>query len=175
MGVPYIPVRGLAASDVFERRDDMMVVPNPFDPEEETVVALAQRPDVALIHASKADREGSALVSRNGDALLIAQASHKVIVTAEEIVDRLRGDEPGGQFIPAINVTAVVEAPRGAHPTGMPGHYEMDAAHIREYVAAAVDDDSFHGYLDRYVLGASEQQYQERVGVPAAAPAPAAV
>jgi len=35
MGVPFVPIRGLAGTDVFKRRDDMMIVPNPFDSEED--------------------------------------------------------------------------------------------------------------------------------------------
>lgn len=163
MGVPYIPVRGLAGTDVFKRRDDMIIAPNPFDPTEETVVALAQNPDVAILHALRADRDGNALLRKHGEDVMIAQASRRVIVTAEEIVDRVTADDEGGQYLSAINVTAVVHAPCGAHPAGVPGRYEMDTPHIREYIAASQDDASFQAYLHKYVIGKTEAEYQDLV------------
>lgn len=163
MGVPYIPVRGLAGTDVFERRDDMIMAPNPFDPDEVTVVALAQNPDVALLHATKADAEGNALLRKHGEDVMVAQASSKVIITAEEIVDRVTIDDPDGHFISTINVSAIVHAPNGAHPTAVDGYYDMDREHIQKYLECSTDDESFQRYLAQYVLGVSEQEYQERV------------
>lgn len=163
MGVPYIPVRGLAGTDVFKRRDDMIIAPNPFDSSEETVVALAQTPDVAILHAQRADRDGNALLRKHGEDVMVAQASARVIVTAEEIVDRVTADDEGGQYISAINVSAVVHAPGGAHPAGVPGYYDQDADHIREYLRAASDDALYRAYLDKYVRGKTEEEYQALV------------
>ena len=164
MGVPYIPVRGLAGTDVFARRTDMMIVHNPFDPDEKTVVAMAINPDVAICHAIKADRWGNAVFRRGGDELLIAQASTKVIVTAEEIVDQVTENDPDGVFISSLNVTAVVHTPHGAHPTAVPGKYEMDREHIKEYIVAARSDATFRAYLEKYVIGKTEAEYQALVG-----------
>lgn len=168
MGVPYIPVRGLAGTDVFARRDDMMLDRNPFNEDEVNVVAVAQNPDVAILHARKADKDGNALLRRHGEDVMIAQASNRVIITAEEIVDRVTPDDIGGRYISAINVTAVVHAPCGAHPTGVDGYYDMDREHIEEYVRASTDDDSFRAYLDRYVIGKTEAEYQALVNQPVA-------
>ena len=75
----------------------------------------------------------------------------------------MTADDEGGQYISAINVTAVVHAPHGAHPAGVPGLYEMDTPHIREYIAASQDDASFQAYLQRYVIGKTEAEYQDLV------------
>jgi glutaconate CoA-transferase subunit A len=160
MGVPYIPVRGLAGTDVMERRDDMLMAYSPFDENELNVVAKAQNPDVAILHASKADEQGSAILRAFGEDVMIAQASAKVIVTAEEIVDRVAPGDPGGSYISSINVTAVVHAPGGAHPTAVDGYYERDREHIEEYVLSSESDESFQRYLERYVLGKTEEEYQ---------------
>lgn len=165
MGVPYIPVRGLAGTDVFARRNDMMIIHNPFNPDEKTVVAMAINPDVAICHAIKADRWGNAVFRRGGDELLISQASAKVIVTAEEIVDRVTEDDPDGVFISSLNVTAVVHTPHGAHPTAVPGMYDMDQEHIKEYIAASQSDETFRQYLQKYVIGKTEAEYQALVGI----------
>lgn len=78
-------------------------------------------------------------------------------------MDKVTADDEGGEFISAINVTAVVHAPGGAHPSGVTGLYEMDQEHIREYIKASQDDESFQAYLNRYVLGKSEAEYQSMV------------
>lgn len=163
MGVPYIPVRGLAGTDVFKRRDDMILAPNPFDPDEITVVARAENPDVAILHGLKADREGNAILRRFGEDVMVAQASRRTIVTVEEIVDRVTPEDTSGQYISAINVTAVVHAPRGAHPAGVPGYYGRDDAHIRRYLDASTSDDAFQAYLEEFVYGIDEAEYQRRV------------
>ena len=119
MGVPYVPVRGLAGTDILARRTDMLIAHNPFNAEEKDVVAMAINPDVAICHALKADKFGNAIFRRGGDELLVAQASDRVIVTAEEIVDQVTAADPDGQFISSLNVTAVVHAPHGAHPFGV--------------------------------------------------------
>jgi glutaconate CoA-transferase subunit A len=168
MGVPYIPVRGLAGTDVFERRDDMMLAPNPFDPSEITVVALAQNPDVAILHGLKADREGNAILRRFGEDVMVAQASRRTIVTVEEIVDKVTPEDTSGQFISSINVTAVVHAPMGAYPTAVPGRYGRDDAHIRRYQDASVSDEAFQAYLDEFVYGLTEDEIRNRFALPSA-------
>lgn len=173
MGVPYIPVRGLAGTDVFARRHDMMIAHNPFNPDEKTVVAQAINPDVAICHAIKADPRGNAVFRRTGDEVLIAQASRRVIVTTDEIVDEVTAADPDGDFISSLNVTAVVHTRYGAHPSSVPGKYEMDREHIQEYIAAAQSQETFDAYLEKYVLGKTEEEYLELVGLPAPTPASA--
>lgn len=173
MGVPYIPVRGLAGTDVFARRDDMMIAHNPFNPDEKTVVAQAINPDVAILHAIKADRWGNAVFRHVGDEVLIAQASRRVIVTTDRVVDEVTAADPEGDFLSSLNVTAVVHTSHGAHPAGVPGQYEMDRAHIQEYITAARSQETFDAYLEKYVLGKTEEEYLALVGLPALESAPA--
>lgn len=67
-------------------------------------------------------------------------------------------------------MTAVVHTPHGAHPTAVPGKYEMDQEHIKEYIVASRCDATFRAYLEKYVIGKTEAEYQALVGnqVPAA-------
>jgi len=171
MGVPFVPIRGLAGTDVFKRRDDMMIVANPFDADEDIVIARAENPDVAILHGLKADREGNAILRRHGEDLVVAQASRKVILTVEEIVDKVSPDDPDGTYISTINVTAVSHAPFGAHPTGCPPHYEIDKRQIKEYLECSGNDEAFQAYLDKYVHShKTHEEYLERFGVASAAP-----
>ena len=150
MGIPYVPVIGLVGSDLTTNRDDMRIEPDPFEPERKTLVAKALRPDVALLHGLKADREGNILLGRASDDVLLAEASRRTIVSVEEVVDRL-DDAEMGAALPALLVDGVLEAPFGAHPCACPGRYPADAAHMAEYLQAAQADETFRAYVERTV------------------------
>jgi glutaconate CoA-transferase subunit A len=163
MGVPYIPVIGLVGTDLLKRRDDMVVAPDPFDGKTMSVVARAMRPDVAVFHVHKADRQGNVSCGYHAEAVILAEASKHVIVTAEEIVDRLGEKDATGTFVPSIHVDAVVHAPFGAHPAGLEGRYGPDKVHMQRYVAAARDDASFAEYLRAHVFDiASHEEYLDK-------------
>lgn len=163
MGVPYIPVIGLVGTDLLKRRDDMVVAPDPFDGKTLSVVAKAMRPDVAVFHVHKADRAGNVSVGYHVEAVMLAEASQHVIVTAEEIVERLTEEEATATFIPSILVDTVVHAPFGAHPAGLEGRYRVDKAHMQRYAAAARDDASFAEYLRTHVFDVhSHEEYLAR-------------
>ena len=163
MGLPFIPTLGYAGSDVIERRDDFTIVPNPFNAEEKYVVARAINPDVAILHGLKGDRAGNVLVRKRGEELMLAQASRRVIVTVEQLVDQVSPDDPDGVFMPSIHVTAVAHVPFGAHPTAAPGYYDADEAGIQEYVTASASEETFSEYLRKYVFEPeSHEGYLER-------------
>ena len=107
MGVPYIPVIGLVGTDLLKRRDDMVLAPDPFDGKTISVVAKAMRPDVAVFHVDRADRQGNVSCGYPVEAVILAEASRHVIVTAEVVVDRLDEKDATGTFVPSILVDAV--------------------------------------------------------------------
>ena len=152
MGVPYVPIVGLVGTSLLEKRTDMKICADPFDGQTLTVVAKALRPDVAVFHVQKADAEGNVSTGYASDNVLLAEASRLVIVTAEEIVERVTEKEAEGSFMPGIFVHRVVHAPFGAHPGACPGRYPVDKAHMADYVRASADDASFAAYLRRTVL-----------------------
>lgn len=166
MGVPFVPTLGYAGTDVIERRDDFAVVPDPFNPDERIVVGKAINPDVALFHGMKGDKRGNVLVSRDGEAPMLAQASRRVLVTVEEVVEEVGRDDPSGTYIPGIHVTTLAHASYGAHPTACHGYYETDAGLIEEYVAASSSDEAFSEYLKRYVFDvAGHEGYLQLMGL----------
>src|SRR5688572_25340407 len=163
MGVPYVPVIGLVGTDILKRRDDMVLAPDPFGEGTVSVVAKAMRPDVAVFHVDKADRDGNVSCGYFAEVVILAEASRHVVVTAEEIVDQVNEADAVGTFIPSILVNTVVHAPFGAHPGGLSGRYAPDAAAMKEYVAASRDDASFTAYLEEHVFGTrSHEDYVER-------------
>jgi glutaconate CoA-transferase subunit A len=180
MGVPYVPVMGLVGSDLLRQRDDMKVLPDPFEPTKTTVVARALRPDAAVFHAHRADRAGNVDIGVHTDDVILAEASRHVIVTVEEVVDSLSFGDAKGTFLPGIDVEAVVHAPFGAHPAGCPDHYPVDRAHMQRYVEAAKSDAAFEAYLQEFVFGVASHEEYIALHVPAewrserATPAPGA-
>jgi glutaconate CoA-transferase, subunit A len=152
MGIPYVPVIGLAGSDLLRRRDDMKLLPDPFHPERKTVVAQALTPDVALFHGLRADRAGNVHFGYPNDNTLLAEASRTVIVTVEELVDELAPADRAATFMPGILVHGVVEARYGAHPAIAPGAYPLDGEHLTWYAAQAGSDAAFADYLRQTVF-----------------------
>jgi len=156
--IPFIPLRGLLGSDLVVHRPDWKTIDNPFAQESEKpdpiLLLPAIRPDVALIHAPYADRDGNIFIGRRRDFALMAQASKQgALVTVEEVrdIDLMALEETAAGVLPAIYVEATAVAPRGAWPLGLPGSYEIDEAHFRRYGELARTQDGFARYLDEFV------------------------
>ena len=102
--------------------------------------------------------------SHGYDDRMVAQASDRVIVTTEEIVDYNLAEDPrGGYLVPWPFVSMIVHVPNGAHPGAMKPLYETDAEHMQEYFVAAGTDEGFQAYLDKYIIGHTEEEYQRMV------------
>ncbi|NWF56209.1 MAG: hypothetical protein HXY45_15605 [Syntrophaceae bacterium] len=167
MGLPYIAVRGLLGSDLLKHRPDLKVQENPFHRGEEIVVAQSIRPEVAVFHALKADRWGNAVTPGLRDDPMMARASRRAIVTAEEIVDHelTPADALHNTFLPAIDVDGVVPARFGAHPGSCGLSYPVDEPRVREYLNAAKEEKAFRAYLEKYVFSVSgHPEYLRRAG-----------
>lgn len=146
-------------------RKDLRVIKDPYSGKDYVVVPPII-PDVAVIHALKGDRFGGVTVLGSRNDRLLATAAKKTIAVIEALVEP---DEvlPGLQevYVAPLHIDAVVLAPGGAHPTACPGRYEVDAAHIMTYIAAAKDEASFQTYLDNYIVGpADHDAYLKTVG-----------
>ncbi|GAA0997298.1 CoA transferase subunit A [Acrocarpospora macrocephala] len=162
-GVPYLPYRGPFGSDIPARYPEIYATTAcPFTGEELTAVR-AIRPDVAIVHALRADAEGNAQWDgTSGPDVEMAKAAGRVIVTCEEIVDRdVIVANAHMTKLPGYYVEAVIEAPFGAHPTSHIPRYAMDAWELMDY-AAAVSGPAFSDYLGQ-IRGESEAEYRERV------------
>jgi hypothetical protein len=96
-----------------------------------------------------------------------AAASRKVIISTDEIIDHddIRKD-PSKTTIPYYMVDAVVYAPFGAYPGGLPGVYEMDFEHFAEYNTLERQG-QLKSYLDKYVysVGSHLGRLEKRVGL----------
>jgi len=171
LGLSFLPTKVMAGTDIVKLRrfdeDKAADVRCPFT-DEPYVAVRAIRPDVAIIHASRADASGNTQVF--GSTSIIeeqARASKRVIVTVEEIVDTAEiSRHPERTILPSFMVESVVEVPFGAHPAGMFRYYNEDDEHIRHYWQASRGADTFQAYLDEYVLGTTDHwSYLEKIGI----------
>jgi glutaconate CoA-transferase subunit A len=135
-GIPFMPIAGMSGSDIVPGR--FLSVPNPYG-KGEVVTAPALEPDWAVIHVQEADTAGNARIQGTQfEDVLMAKAARHVLITCERIVN---GADFAGQpeltSIPAFQVDAVVEAPRGAWPASCAGHYDVDERYLAEYYGVA--------------------------------------
>lgn len=151
-GSPFMPLRGLIGTDLLRHRDDWRVVDNPLaDGGDPIVLIPAIKPDVTIFHVPLADRFGNVWIGRRRELAAMAYASRTVLVTVERIVEQnLLADEMSAAgVLPALYVTAVARAPKGAWPYGLWGEYPTDSAEIARYAKAARTADGFSAYMAR--------------------------
>lgn len=151
MGVPFLPVRGILGSAYLAVNPRFRIMPDPFSGEN-LVGVQALIPDVTLVHGARGDARGNLLIPRVSDWGLAVTASLKVIATVEEFVDGPLEDQPEWRLIPGIWLTALVLCPGGAAPTGYPGYYPQDEAHLTLYLENARTEEAFALYLKDHVL-----------------------
>lgn len=133
-GMPFLPTRASMGSDLVPARG-LREAQDPYTGERFLAVpALA--PDVALVHAWRADAVGNVQLPWPPDHLwdidvLLARAARHTIVTVERIVssDELaRSPERTKLF--GFEIGAVAEAPGGAYPTASAPDYEVDLSAV---------------------------------------------
>ena len=148
--LPFAVLRGYVGTDLPERTPSIKAIECPFTGEQLAAVE-ALNPDVGVIHAQRADREGNVqlwgIVGVQKETVL---ASKHSLVTVEEIVDELE-PLPGAIVLPHWTVTCVSEAPRGAHPSYAQGYYERDNEAYRAWDPIARDRERFQQWLDELV------------------------
>ena len=164
-GLPFMHLRNYRGTDLASANANIGSVECPFTGEELAAVP-ALRPDVGIVHAQRADRDGNTQVwGLLGVQKEIAFASKKVIVVVEEIVeeDIIRSD-PNRTLVPGLVVDAVVEEPWGAHPSYAQGYYDRDNDFYVGWDRISRDADTLAVYLDEWVYGASgRREYAERM------------
>jgi len=155
--MPAAFFRGYVGSDLAAVNPNVRFIDCPF-----TGVRLAavpaHRPDVAIVHAQKADREGNVLlegiVGVQKEAVL---AARKSLVTVEEIVDALPRTSPNAVVLPSWTVTAIAVAPGGAKPSYAHGYYARDNAFYVAWDAISRDRGTFQAWIAEHVLSRSAE------------------
>ena len=148
--LPFGVVRGYEGNDL-AARTRVARIRCPFTGEQLAAVP-AIRPEVGLVHAQQADREGNVLLwGIPGVQKEVVLASRRSIVTVEEVVSRLE-PRPNAVFLPSWTVTAVAVAPRGAHPSYAHGYYGRDNGVYERWDEISRDRERFRNWMARHVL-----------------------
>ncbi len=151
-GLPFGTLRAATGTDTPRHSAQLREIVCPFTGERLTAVA-AHRPDVAVIHAQRADRPGNiqlwGITALQKEAAL---AASRVLVTVEEIVDRLTR-VPGNVILPAAVITAVCEVPNGAWPSYTQDYTRRDDAFYHAWDRISRERDVFTAWVDRHIHG----------------------
>ena len=161
--LPFAMLRGYLGVDLPKVNPQIRSVTCPYTGEVlATVPAL--RPDVAVIHALRADRDGNVLlegiVGVQKEAVLAARRS---IVTVEEIVDDLGSLQRNAVVLPSWTVTCVVAVPGGAHPSYAHGYYSRDNAFYIAWDAISRERETFLAWMKAHVLEAGPEAFARHV------------
>ncbi|HTP88802.1 MAG TPA: CoA-transferase [Bryobacteraceae bacterium] len=151
-GLPCAMLRGYTGVDLPAVNSNIRFVECPFSGERLACVP-AHRPDVAIIHAQKADGAGDVLlegiVGVQKEAVLAAKRS---LVTVEEVVDDLGARSPNAVVLPSWAITAIAVAPGGARPSYAHGYYGRDNSFYVAWDEIARDRQRFRTWMQANVL-----------------------
>jgi glutaconate CoA-transferase subunit A len=141
-GLPFAVLRGYVGTDLPAQSSTIAAITCPFTGEVLTAVP-AVNPDVAIVHAQRADRKGNVqmwgITGVQKEAVLAAKRS---LVTVEEIVDDLE-PRAGAVILPGWVVTAVAAVPGGARPSYAQGYYDRDNDYYKAWDAISRSRERF--------------------------------
>ena len=128
------------------------VIACPFTGEKLAAVP-AIRPDVAVIHALRADRAGNVLIEGIvGVQKEVVLAAKRSLVTVEEIVGDFGARSANAVILPSWSVGAIACVPGGAHPSYAHGYYQRDNAYYKAWDAISRDRDGFLAWMQAHEL-----------------------
>lgn len=158
-GLPFAVFRGYLGVDLPAVNPNIRRVTCPFTGEALAAVP-ALRPDVAIVHALKADRAGNVLIEGIlGVQKEVVLAAARALVTVEEIVDDLGPRSPNAVVLPGWTIAAIAAVPGGAHPSYAHGYYRRDNAFYLGWDAIARDRESFTAWMTAHVLEAGPDAF----------------
>ncbi|MGH2819970.1 MAG: CoA transferase subunit A [Actinomycetota bacterium] len=151
-GLPCALLHGYVGSDLATVNPNIAFVECPFTGRSLAAVP-AIRPDAAIVHAQRADRDGNVLfegiVGVQKEAVL---AATRGVVTVEEIVEHIDPPSPNSVVIPGWAVDVVALAPGGARPSYSHGYYKRDNAFYKAWDAISRDREGFVTWMRDNVL-----------------------
>jgi glutaconate CoA-transferase subunit A len=166
MNLPFFPLRSYEDTDLPKANPLIRPIKSPYS-DEEIYAVPALKPDVAIIHAQRADAAGDTQVwGLLGCQKEVAFAADRVIVVVEELVEEtvIRAD-PNRTILPGLVVDAVVVEPFGAHPSYAQGYYDRDNAFYLEWDRISRDEESLQAWLKEWVHGvADRREYLDKLG-----------
>jgi glutaconate CoA-transferase subunit A len=161
--LPFFPVRSYLGADQPRVNPRIQFMESPYG-DGPVAVVPPLKPDVAIIHAQRADGLGNTQIwGLLGVQKEVAFAADRVIIVVEEIVDEgdaeigvIRSD-PNRTIIPGLLVDAVVHEPHGAHPSYAQGYYDRDNQFYLEWDQLSRNETTTQAWLDEWVYGVADR------------------
>jgi glutaconate CoA-transferase subunit A len=165
-GLPFMPMNPTAANSLASVNSNFRKVTDPFTGKD-VIVVPALRPDVAIVHVQRCDKNGNSQIwGIIGEQKEAAFAAKYVILTTEEIVEEevIRSD-PNRTLIPGFIVNAVCLVPYACHPSYAQGFYDRDNSFYLGWDEVSKNRESIMSYLDEWVYGVQDrQEYWQKLG-----------
>jgi glutaconate CoA-transferase, subunit A len=160
-GLPLAVFRGYIGTDLPKVNPRIKSIECPFTGEKLAAIP-SHRPDVAMIHAQRADRKGNVMIEGvlgvQKEAVL---ASKRQVVTVEEIVDELPERSLNAVVLPHWTVSHVVEVPGGAFPSYAQGYYPRNNGFYKQWDDIARERDTFHKWMKENVLDKGPEAFAQ--------------
>jgi glutaconate CoA-transferase, subunit A len=165
--LPFFPLRSYEGSDLPTANPRIVPIASPYDASDVVYAVPPLHPDVAIVHAQRADAQGDAQIwGLLGCQKEAAFAAQRVIVVCEELVDEsvIRAD-PNRTVIPGLIADAVVVEPGACHPSYAQGYYDRDNRFYLDWDNVARDPEQLELWLKEWVHDLdSHGQYLEKLG-----------
>ncbi|MFM2422983.1 MAG: hypothetical protein RL291_1513, partial [Pseudomonadota bacterium] len=150
--LPFAVFRGYKGVDLPKVNPRIKSVICPYTGEELATVP-AIRPDVTIIHAQRADREGNVLIEGivgvQKEAVLAAKRS---VVTVEETVDGFGPRSANAVILPHWVISAIAVVPGGSYPSYTAGYSTRANAFYIAWDEIARDRQAFKAWMQANVL-----------------------
>jgi glutaconate CoA-transferase subunit A len=159
--LPFAVFRGYKGVDLPKVNPAIRSVMCPYTGEVLATVP-AIRPDVAIIHALRADRAGNVLlegiVGVQKEAVLAAK---RAIVTVEEVVDSFGSRSANAVILPHWTVSAVSHVPGGAYPSYAHGYYKRANAFYKAWDRISRERETFLEWMRENVLNSGPEIFAQ--------------
>ncbi len=167
-GLPFAAFRGPTGSDIVKEAPELYkTIACPFTGRELTAIQAIE-PDVAVIHAQRADEQGNVqMFGTSASDMHMAMAAKRVVITVEEIVspEAIRESQTATTlFRPDVDL--VVHQPYGASPCSCVPYYSANLMQMMKDVQG-IHPKKAAEYIPE-IIGRSEEEYWEKAGGEAA-------
>ena len=174
MNVPFFAAQpSLMATDLYRRDGDkkFRVIANPFNEGEKVVLVPAIKPDVSILHVHRVDVDGNAQSwGPTGTQKHGAMAAKRIIITAEELVDKeVVKLSPFNTIVPGFKVDVACIEPWGGHPIDCLGYYDLDLQFSALLSVTSRSENEYANWMDEWVYGVKDRKeyiehYADRFG-----------
>jgi glutaconate CoA-transferase subunit A len=155
--LPFGVLRGYIGNDLPAMNPNIRSIRCPYTGENLATVR-SLNPDVTILHAQRADRQGNvAIEGIVGAQREAALAATTPLVTVEEIVGQLP-PAMNGLLLPHFVVGCVSHCPGGAWPSYAQGRYTRDNDFYLRWDDISRDRERFSEWIGRHVLGTTDHR-----------------